>query len=180
MTPHSFRWQLSSFWIPPTVHSGDRNPFAVELFRLSCHLECFVFSALIDLSYCHWGNCTMYALTNLHRFWKRKQFNLLFHVALKNLENQIFYIKWQATTRNLKLSKKSPSFDEKFLPYVWKPSSHINWIYWAHTKQNNFLTSPVYNSGFKGFVFQMFLTKFWLFFRYFMCSQLKLAHGFFF
>lgn len=26
-------------------------------------------------------------------FWKRKRFNLLFHLALKNLENQIFYTK---------------------------------------------------------------------------------------
>lgn len=47
--------------------------------------------------------------------------------------------------------------------------------YIEHTKQNNLLRLSFYSSGFKGFGFQMFLTRFRLFFGYFMYSLLKLA-----
>lgn len=71
---------------------------------------------------------------------------------------------------------KCPSFVEKSLLCVWKPSSHINWTNWTHTKQNNFQDLPFPVLGFKVLVSKMFLTRFWLFFRDVLCCLLKLAN----
>lgn len=160
--------QFSSFWTPSTIHHGNKNPFPVGFVTfstkkvnvLTCHLFGLVFSSpywFVTLS--------SISPTNIPPSHFRRQSNFIYFCAwLKKILKIRYFISSDRQQLEIWNPVKSPSFDEKSLPYVWKPSSHINWIYWTHTKQNNFLRSSLYSSGFKGFGFQMFLTRFWLFF----------------